>query len=502
MTVPTASVVGPGWVDHSVNEIAGLFPLSVERSFNAAVALHAPGVTTVTVGARYYALHSLVAQEKLRLDLTDEQARALLRRAEVVLALASRFHRLAGNGHPVDAVAPHGNDYLGVQIAAGDVELDVASALGAGTYAKASWGYWGPYRGSEMTLTTMDVRGFIPGKAYNDDRVRPALQAILDLAQPGAVFGASDFVGTEDLCLCRTASGSDGEWLAERFAGDINASGLGGVLGQTMRMLATAISTGNITDDDDVARFVRYNPQLIEHPRLRDHEIRLRWRGLAFRAQSVHAWRQLWADLCGQLPTKGAASRQELRAWLADIAPPTSVREFLTSLPSTVDSNGAPVDAEGHPTVQGLAVPLRRLAVILLGAQRYTQLPPTELLGFAGPPGSVDHVEELSPHWANHQLTAWADRSMSDFCAPIVDVLIARSQRIALRKSTYNLKTGRFTIPARVRVQGDHLFQIFPETANKPGLRWAQLMSMGRQTDLFTRADGNWHLGPRGDLIA
>lgn len=58
MTVPTASVVGPGWVDHSVYEIAGLFPLSVERSFNAAVALHAPGVTTVTVGARYYALHS------------------------------------------------------------------------------------------------------------------------------------------------------------------------------------------------------------------------------------------------------------------------------------------------------------------------------------------------------------------------------------------------------------------------------------------------------------
>jgi hypothetical protein len=273
-------------------------------------------------------------------------------------------------------------------------------------------------------------------------------------------------------------------------------------LGQTMRMLATAISTGNITDDDDLARFVRYNPQLIEHPRLRDHEIRLRWRGLAFRAQAVHAWRQLWADLCGQLPTKGAASRQELRAWLADIAPPMSVREFLTSLPSTVDSDGAPVDAEGDPTVQGLAVPLRRLAVILLGAQRYTQLAPTELLGFAGPPGSVDHVEELSPHWASHQLAAWADRSMSDFYAHIVDVLIARSQRIALRKSTYNLKTGRFTIPARVRVQGDHLFQIFPESANKPGLRWAQLMSMGRQTDLFRRLDGIWRLGPRGDLVA
>ena len=75
MTVPRASVVGPGWVDHSVNEIAGLFPLSVERFFNAAVALHAPGVTTVTVGARYYALHSLVAHEKQRLNLSDEQAR-------------------------------------------------------------------------------------------------------------------------------------------------------------------------------------------------------------------------------------------------------------------------------------------------------------------------------------------------------------------------------------------------------------------------------------------
>ena len=75
-----SSVAGPGWVDQRMTPIMGLFPLSVERHVNNAVADHAFGVTTVTRAAQYYALHGLIADEAARRSLPMADTRALLRR--------------------------------------------------------------------------------------------------------------------------------------------------------------------------------------------------------------------------------------------------------------------------------------------------------------------------------------------------------------------------------------------------------------------------------------
>jgi hypothetical protein len=496
-------VQGPGWVDHTTIPISGLFPLSVERYLNSAVAHHAPGVTTVTSAARYYALHAMVAHEKQKTGLSDQDARALLRRVEVVYATVCRAHKQTTE-HPDDwNVDAHGNDFLRDRLAAGPVKLSEVADIGSGTYAKASWGFWGPYRGSEMMLTVLDTKGFLPGPGYDDSAVRGALGPVLELAQKATTIGLSDVAGLGAACLCQTSHGTDGAWLAHLFAGDADAGGTVGILGQTMRMLATAMTTTTLTSERDLAQFVMYDPTLLQHDRLAIHEVCRRWRGIVMRAESVNAWRFLWGDLCAQLPTQGATPQGELRDWLADLAPTGTVQQFADSLPPTVGDYGEPLPAELDQVLGNPQDPMRRIAVILLGARRQQELKDSELLGFRGRPNRPEAVEELSPHWVNSVFQSWGPRPMRDFNAHLVDVMLNRSQRIALRKSRYDRKTGNFTIPSRVNVRDGLVFRLFGEVPRQPSLRWTQLLSMGRQVGLFDRnPDGRWVLGKRGNLVA
>ena len=98
----------------------------------------------------------------------------------------------------------------------------------------------------------------------------------------------------------------------------------------------------------------------------------------------------------------------------------------------------------------------------------------------------------------------WGDRPMSDFAVRLVNVLLDRSQRIALRKSRFNFDKGTFTFPARVIVRDDLVFRLYRNGDHRMPLRLAQLLSMGEQTGLFTRdpTSGQWQPGPRSDRVA
>src|ERR1022692_4206370 len=78
-------VSGPTWPDAVSTTYPGRFPLSVERHVMSMVDRFVPGVTIVTLNARYYALHGLVAAEARRNDLSEPDALDLMRRAEVVI---------------------------------------------------------------------------------------------------------------------------------------------------------------------------------------------------------------------------------------------------------------------------------------------------------------------------------------------------------------------------------------------------------------------------------
>jgi hypothetical protein len=92
VTAPTISVSGPVWSDSTSGTYPGRFPLSVERHVMSTVDRLVPGVTTVTLNARYYPLHGLVAAEARNRGLDLAGAQDLMRRAEVAIGAVSARH--------------------------------------------------------------------------------------------------------------------------------------------------------------------------------------------------------------------------------------------------------------------------------------------------------------------------------------------------------------------------------------------------------------------------
>lgn len=511
-TVNLASIepaVGPGWVDHSSRHVPGLFPLAVERVFNQVVSEHALAVTTVTTGARYYALHGLVAAQAQAKSLHSEDARALLRRCEVALALATLAHADSDEHLEDRDSVPHAADKLRVLLRAGSVDLAAVTADGAGAYIQAKWGVLGStYRGAEMTVNVLDTAGLIPGNAYDDGPIRRALGDVFELAAKDAV--------TEDeaahfghLCLCQAATGPDAPWLRSLFTvPDAPTGSRGQVQRETTRLLARAIRHDPITDvHDDLVPFIMTHPAALDTAGT-GADIARRWRGIAFRYESVNAWRFLWQALSDEVARNGIATRAQIRNWMADQAGPGTVRGFTESLPSPWAPDGTPAAAERHASLAGLTEIQRHLAVVFLGAQRLPDLHPNERLGFEGGPKTPTWAleEELGPRWVHRRAETWADRQMSDFAANLADVLIDRAQRLSLQKTRFDHRRGRVVIPGRIHTREDLVYRVYGEQARRAALRLPQLLSMGRQVGLFSPPDpldqsAAWRLTGEGETL-
>lgn len=497
----TVTVEGPGWVDHSAEPIMGLFPLAVEQYLNRAVAIHAPGVTTVTTTARYYALHGLLAAEAHRRGLDNDDALALLRRTEVAYALVCMAHE-DRVGHERWLPAPHGQDRLRAALREGPVDLAVAAGRGTGRYADSAIGFLGPYRGSEMTLGVLSKDGFAPGTDFDAAGARDALGAVLSLASSGARLSLEDLDGLSDACLCHAATGPDGEWLARRFAGrPAEPQTVAGVLGQTMQLIAAITATETITGTDDLGDAIMYSSVVADHPN--SGRIWRQWRGLRQRAESVYAWRLLWTHMCDYLSEEGALTRDRLGERLADELPDLSVARFQAELPPVVDPRGAPLAAEREMSIGGRGVVERALAVLLLGAQRHLQFADDapERLGFEGGPDERRlRVEELSPFWVAALAEAWGPRSVRDLGAHLATVMVNRAQRVAMSKSYF--RKGGFVMPVRIMLHDDLVVRRFGEVARFPSLRLTQLMSITRQVGLLdVNERGAWSRGIHGDLL-
>ncbi|MBO3089495.1 hypothetical protein [Cellulomonas dongxiuzhuiae] len=499
-------VDGPGWVDQRTSPIMGLFPIAVEQYLNSAVAVHAPGVTTVTTTARYFALHGLVAHEATRRDLDDTAARDLLRRSEVVYALACMAHRDSSE-HVGEWPAPHGEDKLRSALESGAVDLTVAAGHGTGRYSNSSWGFLGAYRGSEMTLGILSTDSFRTGEAFDVAPVSSALRAVVDLASKATAVSLADVAGLTDVCLCQARFSADGEWLARLFAGRPHDLGtVAGVLGQTQQMIAAAIQTTPVENLEDLARFVMYDPQMLTHGHAGTGDVWRRWRGLRTRAESVHAWRLLWAHMCDALTATGAMTPALLAERLADEMPTGSLRAYVDDLPAVTDAGGQPLPAERDASVSGRADVDRWVAMLLLGGQRHHALntgrDTPERRGFEGPAGHPLGVEELSPHWVAAATRSWADRSVQDLAVHLAQVMVNRAHRVTMAKSRFRRSDQRFIMPVRVVLDDGLVYRVHGEVARPPSLRWAQLMSMSRQVGLLARDDnGAWTRGPRGALL-
>ena len=493
------SVVGPAWVDQSVRRIRGLFPLSVERYLNEAIGTFAPSVTTVTNVARSYALHGLVMAEAADKELELEATRVLLRRAEVVMALASIAHRDSPD-HLRWYPAAHGADQLINAWQRGPIDMDEVVGKGPAAYSQEDWGFLDPYTASEVRLGILGDPRTTPGDGFSDALVRPALGDSLRLAREWTTVTRSQAEQVSHLCICRAGRSSDGEWLAGRLAGDpTKPMQVAGTIAATMTLVAKLLAHTRVRSEKDLADAISFSPLLGEDPLLVASPVARRWRGLTLRHTAVVAWRTLWAGMSRHAQEGGSfIPISDLQDWLADQAPIQTVGQFVDSLPATTNGD-QPVDAEIRLETD-LEDPLLAVARILLSGRRSTELEGDIEWGYLGEPTNNDRAQELSPRWVAHTTERWHDRPMTDFCNYLVKVLLDRSQRVALDKARYS--GGRFVLPARVLLRDGFVEWRDREGASAPPLRLARIVHIGRQVGLFADDQGYWIPGPRSGLIA
>lgn len=460
-----------------------------------------PGVTTVTLGARYYAVHGLVAAEARKRDLGLSAAQQLMRRCEVIVGAVSAVHLQSASSAHAGLSRPHGYDVIYPRLGpAGGLDVDALAA--PKVYAQAAWGFLPAYRGSEMLLQILTTgNDFRPGARFDERAVRDGLSGLIELASESKIDNAK-LASNHHLCVCRSTASSDGEWLARLLAspGLADPTTRAGVRRGTLQVIARAVELSEIRrPTTDLSRFVAYDERAYVDPQLSSLDVTALWRGLMVRNMSVAAWRELWAWFVERI--EGVITRTALVESLADAMPDLTIAAFVSTLPPTrVAGNARMAPAELDEGIAKLDLAQRTLAVLLLGAKRAGELSGYELRGFQGDDPEDIH-EELAPAWLAARVADWNDRSLRDFARYLGEVMIARSQRLAYRKARFDAKTSSFKIPSRIHLRDDLVFRDSSEGSGPASLRLDQLASIVAGVGLLSFADGQWQLGPRGDLL-
>ncbi len=489
-------VLGPLWTEPGLGRYAGRYPLAVERHLMGQIDRLLPGVTTVTPHGRYYAVHGLVADEAANLNLSDLDAQDLLRRVEVVIAAVSIAHQ----DHPQHEALnrPHGADAIAPGVASGEVDVLQAAGQGARRYAKAPWGYLGPYQAAEMTLGILDTDRFGPGPKFNRTDVGSALGELLSLARRKTLTTVQ-LEANAHLCICGGAAASDGRWLTDLLIPqDVKSPRTRAATRRaTIHMFTRAMElqpVRNITGD--ISGIVTFGPASRDDPVLADIGVTGAWQGVILRWYSVTAWRQLWAWLVSGID--GLTHRTALGDRLADALPYVTVGRFLRGLPRLDEPDGVFAPAEQEPDFWQESTPVSALAILALGAQRSHSLAdPDVLAGFHGTQ-SQEISQELGPRWMMQQLTRWSDKSLQDFARYLSEVLINRSQRISYTKARLDKATGELKVPTRVFLRDNWIFKDSEEGSGAVGLRWEQLATVLTEAGVVRCDSGLWSVTDRG----
>lgn len=466
--------------------VGGRFPLSVEAHLMAMTARLVPGATTVTTNARYYSLHGLVAVEAEERGLDSAEMTVLLRRCEVVFGAAAIVNGTQGGP------APHGSGPLGAALDSGELDVDRLSTPRSG-YSNSARGFWGQYLGSEITLGILDPTDpSRPGPRSDRRALREGLEGLIDLASRPTV-SVDALRERPHLTLdCREAA--DGQWLRSLFVEPPTAvealAGTDRARRATIDLLTAALASQPAASFSEAMRqFVGFSDSALNHADTSEFPEAEAWRGVLLRWYSVGAWRRLWKWLVDQLEGRVVAT-DELAAECAALFPDELVRDFLGGLPP-IESGGVPLRAEEQVRAEDVPLPVRELAVLLVGGLRTAVLEGTARDAFVG------RRTALGPEWVAHQAAEWSGRRLHDFVIDLVHQLIRRSQRIAMKKARYREATGRLWIPTCVYEREGMLVRTSAEGGGDVGLRLDQLGVILAAMGLFEREDRVWHPATR-----
>lgn len=490
--------VRTAWVDGGLAPNPGQFPIKVETHLNRFVSLHLPGVTTVTRGARYYALHGLVARVGEEEALSEVEVLDVLRRSEALLAYVTDRHA-ASKDHVRSTPSPHGIDAIRRHACTGS-GLDLVKARDH--YSDAKWAFSNAYRGSELTLKILSPEGFLPGEWYDPERAASGLAPLVDVARRHDQITEEVADQLSSACLCQMTNSEDAAWLSCLLTGDRNVPTgtltAGGLLWQFGRTVVLATEIGSVSDAASVGDLLMFDEELREL--LSDAGIIAaeRWRGALLRKESVHALRLIWKNISDRVG--GAMPVEELVEQFASSFPDDNLGDFVDDLPVAVTAEGVPLPAERSLELDG---PRKWVAMLILGSARLGSFSEQEALGFSSNrEWMAGQWEELSPGWIRDAVQRHRGQSLRAFGRMLATVLIHRSQRVALWKSGY--RSGRFVFPARLHVRDGVAVRVFGETAPEPATRIPQYLSIATQAGIFAQdgTNGQLTLGPNGGPLA
>lgn len=482
---------GPAWAPHQLDVRPGRFPLSVEAHLMNMTAKLVPGATTVTINARYYGLHGLVALEAESRGLDLDHTYDLLRRCEVVIAGASIAapDAIAGLAHGHDRVRPHLER---------DGALDITALATPKTgYADPRSGFLGPYLGSELTLRILADGEFGLGSRLDEASLRDGFPGLFDLAAQDHV-SLAELAASPELAIGAACTQPDGEWLARLLCsvGIADPTRVDETRRGTVRLLGRAAIaepgrnvTGSFRQLIAYGSAARTDAVVAATPEAEP------WRGTLFRHDSVGAWRRLWAWLVDSI--NGLTSPAELVDAVVAALPGGTLSDFVDALPPTLDDSGDPAPAEEEVRAQDLSAAAECLALLALGARRTH-----ELTGHARAAlvGDERRPAVLSPLWVDRWLGDRLSVQMTDVAAELVQVLLDRAQRIALRKMRVGTD-GSIWLPTRVHERGGLLYKIGDEGSGNVGLRVAQLAGILAALGVLVPGNEAWTVSDFGDEL-
>jgi hypothetical protein len=460
--------------------------LRVESAVSNIVGRLLPGVITTTRHARMYSLHVLawaIAHER---GLDREQAAALVRRCEVVIAAIHRFHE----HHRVQLSTAHGEGALH-RFLVGD-RLEVAAA--AQPNGLSAGGFADVYQGPCVAIGGLTAEPYPrPGLRADVSAIRAGLGDIFDLAEQPSLT-VSELRAAGHLCLCEAAEAEDGRWLRRVLVEDAGDRADDRHRQLTCGLLLEAL---HVRPSSDATTAFRnrwaFGPPEGDPDADERAMVAALWRAAALRNYSVGAWRALWRWLAARLNDEPMTA-QELGARLADALDDMTVAEMMDGLPERVDGL-AVLPAEADLAAE-TGTPMRWVRELALGAQRLQDLSGPTLHAFVGSDPS-----DLGPRWVAGLLEDSRDLPLHHVARELTLILVRRAQRVALSKM-YLTRDGRPFVPTRLRDRDGILSVRGEEGAGEVALRMDSLADvLAGLGYLGVRADDAFEVTELGEAV-
>lgn len=485
-------VVGPEWNSHGREMSGGRFPLQVEQAVLNPVSRLVPGVTTVTVHARYYALHGLTAHYAAENELSRAESQSLVRRCEVIMGAASLVDE-----HEASHLygRPHGFAAMQDVLNGDDLDVDCVSTPGA--YSTVAWGFRGTYLGAERAMRIVAPGNtWKPAKRYDHRAVHSALQPVLELAAQPTISATQLRQIAPQVSIYQCSKGQDGRWLAALLCSSETPQD--SRRRTTLQLVGRILETHSVSSlSTSLVQAVAFGDFIEVDPIASANEVSAMWRGVLLRNFSVGAWRRLWAWLVDQVYDGVAVSDVALEELFAEQLPQSSIDTMVDELPDLVDSDGRPLPVEimVRPA-SGIEI-FRELQVLACGALRSQQLQ-----GITGTVFNRANGDGLDPQWMHERLRYSGNQSLQDFGRNLVRDMLAKSRRVALSKAEVR-DDGTLWIPSRLHERGDALVASSREGSGDVGTRLVQLARIAAACGIFDTSGPTWRLTDSGrELLA